>query len=311
MNGPRTLPIRLAPLPGEALDSWLEALAERLHTNIFDFFRSAGVTTRWNTARGRKPWVHHLDADQLAAVSIATGVPADTLAAMTLDRYAGTGLIVDRPARARSRPRWWRGLNGSRFCPRCLSDNGNRWMLSWRLAWSFACARHHTLLRDTCPACRRRHVWTRTLPLGSPYLGDLGLALPENSPRGGTPACAFPLAEADTVSLDPEGPVLRAQHRIDTTNTALLAARRTLADLPPLQQVLDDLHATARAVLAAFGTSTTPPETITAITRRLRAENGFPDSAHHDRASHVAFGATAAHLMLATGPAAPDPEITE
>ncbi|SFR28412.1 TniQ protein [Lentzea waywayandensis] len=108
------------------------------------------MTTRWNTAKSRKPWVHHLDADQLTAVSIATGVPADTLAALTLDRYAGTGLIADRPARAGSRPRWWRGLRGSRFCPRCLSDNGNRWMLSWRLAWSFACTRHHTLLLDAC-----------------------------------------------------------------------------------------------------------------------------------------------------------------
>ncbi len=53
MSSPRTLPIRLAPLPGEALDSWLEALAERLHTNDFDLFRFAGVTTRWNTAKSR------------------------------------------------------------------------------------------------------------------------------------------------------------------------------------------------------------------------------------------------------------------
>lgn len=65
----------------------------------------------------RKPWVHHLDADQLTAVSIATGLPAGTLAALPLDRYAETGLITDRPARAGSRPRWWRGLRGSRFCP--------------------------------------------------------------------------------------------------------------------------------------------------------------------------------------------------
>lgn len=42
MSSPRTLPIRLTPLPGEALDSWLEALAERLHTNVFDLFRFAG-----------------------------------------------------------------------------------------------------------------------------------------------------------------------------------------------------------------------------------------------------------------------------
>lgn len=309
INSPRTLPIRLAPLPGEALDSWLEALAERLHTSIFDLFRSAGVTTRWNTAKGRKPWVRHLDADQLAAVSTATEVPKATLTAMTLDRYAGTGLVVDQSARPGSRPRWWRGLTGSRFCPHCLTANGNRWMLSWRLAWSFTCTHHHTLLRDTCPVCERQHLWTRTQPLDSPHLGKLGLALPQSSPRGGAPACTFPLAEADTVGLAPDGPVMRAQHHIDTLITALLAARDASADLAPLQQILDDLHAAARATLAALRTSAAPPEPITAIARSVLAEHGRPDHGH-DRATGVATSTTAAHLMLATGPTAPDPAIT-
>ncbi|SDM26310.1 regulatory helix-turn-helix protein, lysR family [Lentzea albidocapillata subsp. violacea] len=313
MNRPRTLPIRLAPLPGEALDSWLEALAERLHTNVFDLFRFAGVTTRWNTARSRKPWVRHLDADQLTAVSIATGVPADTLAALTLDRYSGTGLIIDRPARAGSRPRWWRGLRGSRFCPKCLSDNGNRWMLSWRLAWSFACTRHHTLLLDACPACGRRHVRTRAQPAGSPYLGDLGLALLEHSPHGGPPACTYPLSEADAVPLDADSPVLRAQRHVNTTIAALLAARRTPAALAALaapQQILDDLHAAARAALAALRTPAIPPQSIAAIIRDLVADHGFSDNAHDDDAAHVAVGATAADLMLATGSTTPDPVIT-
>lgn len=306
MSGPRTLPIRLAPLPGEALDSWLEALAERLHISIFDLFRSSNVTTRWNTAKGRKPWVHHLDTDQLAALSTATGVPADTLSTMTLDRYAGTGLVVDRDARPATRPRWWRGLTGSRFCPRCLSDNGNRWMLSWRLAWSFACTRHHTLLLDTCPACGHRHLWTRTPPPGSPYLGDLGLVLPENSPHGRAPVCTFPLAEADTVSLNPESPTLRAQYQVNATIAALVTAPGTATDLAPLQQVLDDLHAAARATQAALPTATAPPESITALARSLLAEHGVPDHARH-----VAFATTVAHLMLATGSAAPDPVLTE
>lgn len=311
MNGLRTLPIRLALLPGEALDSWLEALAERLHTHVFDLFRSAGVTTRWNTAKGRKPWVHHLDTGQLAGLSTTTGVPADALAAMTLDRYAGTGLIVDRGARPGSRPRWWRGLTGSRFCPRCLSEDGNRWMLSWRLAWSFACTRHHVLLRDTCPACGRRHVWPRTQRPDSPYLGALGLALQASSPGGGSPACPYPLAEADAVALDPEGSVLRAQRHVNATITALVAARGSGADLTPQLQVLDDLHAAARAALAALRTSTAPPEFVAAITRNLHADDGLAESAHHDRAAHIAVGTTAAHLMLATGPAAPDPVITD
>lgn len=218
---------------------------------------------------------------------------------------------ADRASHARGRPRWWRGLRGLRFCPQCLSDNGNRWMLSWRLAWSFACTRHHTLLLDACPACGRRHVRSRTQPADSPYLGDLGLALLEHSPHGGPPACTYPLSEANAVPLDADGPVLRAQRHVNIAIAALLAARRTPADLAAPQQILDDLHAAARAALAALRTPATPPQSITAITRDLVADHGFPDNAHHDDAAHVAFGTTAAHLMLATGSTTPDPVITD
>ena len=33
---PRTLPIRVTPVPGEALDSWHEALAARLQATLAD-----------------------------------------------------------------------------------------------------------------------------------------------------------------------------------------------------------------------------------------------------------------------------------
>jgi hypothetical protein len=56
-------------------------------------------------------------------------------------------------------------------------------------------------------------------------------------------------------------------------------------------------------------TSTAPPEPITAIARCLLAEHGFPGSAHHDRAVHVAFGTT--QRTSCSGPSAPDPVITE
>ena len=36
MNAVRTLPIRVAPIEGEALDSWLEAIAHRTHTAFGD-----------------------------------------------------------------------------------------------------------------------------------------------------------------------------------------------------------------------------------------------------------------------------------
>jgi hypothetical protein len=53
------IPIRLAPLPGEALDSWLEAYADLLHVTVRDIFTFAGAS--WGRATGRqdpvKPWL--------------------------------------------------------------------------------------------------------------------------------------------------------------------------------------------------------------------------------------------------------------
>ena len=46
MTGLRTLPIRLDPLPGEALDSWLETLAFRMQRPVGDLLRSLGLRRR-------------------------------------------------------------------------------------------------------------------------------------------------------------------------------------------------------------------------------------------------------------------------
>ena len=71
------IPVRLPPLPGEALDSWLEAYAHLLHVTVRDIFDFAGVD--WGRVNGDqrtgKPWLHQLDEPDLAALSAATGVP--------------------------------------------------------------------------------------------------------------------------------------------------------------------------------------------------------------------------------------------
>ena len=145
------IPIRLAPLPGEALDSWLGAYADLLHVTVRDIFRFAGIDCG-RAGRGQlngKPWLHQLAEPELAALSAATGVPAQTLAGMTLARYHGTGLAA-RPG-IQPAPRWWRQPSGSRYCPRCLAANGGRWMLAWRIPWAFACTGCQVLLADACP----------------------------------------------------------------------------------------------------------------------------------------------------------------
>jgi hypothetical protein len=103
------IPIRLSPLPGEALDSWLETYAHLLHATVRDIFAFAGMD--WGRLNGDqrtgKPWLHQLDEPDLAALSAATGVTPETLAGMTLARYQGTGLAeVTAPPGMRRTPRW-------------------------------------------------------------------------------------------------------------------------------------------------------------------------------------------------------------
>ena len=44
------IPVRLPPLPGEALDSWLEAYAHLLHATVRDIFDFAGMD--WDRING-------------------------------------------------------------------------------------------------------------------------------------------------------------------------------------------------------------------------------------------------------------------
>ncbi|MGW7279677.1 hypothetical protein ACWGIV_15500 [Streptomyces sp. NPDC054844] len=46
MTHARTLPIRLAPHPGEAIDSWWEVIAHRLGTNTGDVLSAMGLLPR-------------------------------------------------------------------------------------------------------------------------------------------------------------------------------------------------------------------------------------------------------------------------
>lgn len=46
MSSIRTLPIRLAPIEGESIDSWLEAIADRTHTAFGDLLHAVGLPAR-------------------------------------------------------------------------------------------------------------------------------------------------------------------------------------------------------------------------------------------------------------------------
>jgi hypothetical protein len=318
------IPVRLPPLPGEALDSWLEAYAHLLHVTVRDIFAFAGMD--WDRVNGDqrtgKPWLHQLDEPDLAALGAVTGVAPETLAGMTLARYQGTGLAeATAPPGMRRTPRWWRQLSGSRYCPRCLAANGGRWMLAWRIPWAFACAGCQVLLADTCPGCGRRHLRTRT---GQPRQAgrcDLtGLPLPPwHPPRGATAACTSDPAGTPATALPAGGHVLAAQQHIDAVIAALLSSRGQPAETAALQQYLDDACAVARAAVSAASGTASPPATAIAVLEELGARTG-PDPAASVLASRpggprrqlaplTAFGVTIADIMLHGRHHDPDPVI--
>ena len=316
------IPVRLPPLPGEALDSWLEAYAHLLHATVRDIFDFAGMD--WDRINGDqrtgKPWLHQLDEPDLAALSIATGVPPETLAGMTLDLYQGTGLAeVTAPPGMRRTPRWWRQLSGSRYCPHCLAANGGRWMLAWRIPWAFACTGCQVLLADTCPDCGHRHRRTRTGRPREPGRCDLtGLPLPPwHPPRGATAACTSDPAGTPAVALPAGGHVLAAQQHVDAIIAALLSSRGQPEGSAALQQYLDDACAVARAAVSAVNGTAESPAAAIAVMEELGARTG-PGAAPSPLASHsggprrqlapvTAFGVTIADVMLHGLPTTPTP----
>lgn len=152
MTPARTFPIRLAPLPGEALDSWLETLAARLAVPLSDLVRGFGRAD--GTRRlGLPDRTIALDPAEAAAITAATGLGEDRVRAMTLERYDQTAVILDPRTRMVNVRTLWGKSQGSRYCPDCLAGTGGRWQLRWRLSWSFACLAHRRLLADDCPRC--------------------------------------------------------------------------------------------------------------------------------------------------------------
>ena len=130
MTWTRTLPIRLEPADGEALDSWLEALAHRTCSGFGDLLVAVGLPTANQQGAGR--WVARLTPEQQRSISDATETAADRIRAMTLDWYSGRALHIDPRKATTTRQSAWSQVRGSRFCPECLAETGGRWQLSWR-----------------------------------------------------------------------------------------------------------------------------------------------------------------------------------
>ncbi|MFE5284843.1 TniQ family protein [Nocardia sp. NPDC056611] len=204
----RTLPIRVAPHDGEALDSWLEAIAARTRTDWAALLSATGLSSDY--ARKRQNVVELTDVEA-AALAVATSLDINAIHAMTLRRFNGVAVRL-LPDRRVDRRFPWSRERGSRFCPRCLGDTGGRWQLNWRLGWSFACLQHRCLLADVCPHCVNYQRYRAFSGHTVPTPGRCASATP-----GGPhlTRCGADLSTTPVTMLVPDHPVLVAQGLID------------------------------------------------------------------------------------------------
>ncbi len=252
MSLARTLPLRIEPVEGEGLDSWLEAMACRNRaplTQVAEALGLSGVAPQ--NPLMNPPWTIALTPAECAHLALVTGTDSGTLRRMTLARWHGKALFIDSHRRRVDRRRMWGRACGSRFCPACLKESGGRWQLSWRLAFTFACTRHRMLLADTCPSCgeipRSRGNYTGTTPV-------LGVC-PTKSKDFPLDRCQQDLCEAVAVPLAVDSPILLAQQQLTeliendpltTTDFEGLYGSTSVA----ISQVLADLRTFASRVLA-------------------------------------------------------------
>jgi hypothetical protein len=247
----RTLPLRLDPQPGEALDSWLEALAARSDTAWGDMAAAVGVDSqdRFGGRIARRDWLVVLAPAQLRSLSIGTGVDTGVIMAMTLERFRGKPPIDSGVHTARAPLRWLHSYV-SRYCPDCLAETGGRWQLWWRLKWAFACPTHLCLLADACPACHgvQRH---RDLPAG--LIPTPGRCVRKASTARGRnlARCGARLSAVPGVRVAVDHPAIRAQQVMLDASIADAVSYGIYAREPlPVEVFLNDVRAVGRRILA-------------------------------------------------------------
>ena len=248
----RTLPIRLPPLPDEALDSWLEALSARLHSPLGELAPALGLVVRHRAPGTRASqwlpnWTVVLRDDEAQGVAAACELDAAAVHRLTLMRFHQRGVLVKAETRAVHRHALWGRTLGSRFCPSCLADSGGRWQLAWRLGWSFACERHHCLLADACWNCQRSQrmhfLPHATLPVPG-HCANPGLSTGRSAAR-----CGADLTRTPVLELPAGHPVLLAQDRIARdidTGTVPVG----LYQGSPVAEFLGDVRLLGKLVLA-------------------------------------------------------------
>ncbi len=252
------LPSRPALHPAEALDGYLERLAEAnslstatLHKLMLEALSTAPAALAYLMIRPQRAAIE--------AVAELGGVDRAALTAATLTRY-GDGLPLHLEGLDPSRRHTYRSLvaqgwfppHGSQACPWCLARDGI-WRLEWRLPLITVCRVHGVELLTECDTCQqrfrmRRHCLMRPVvgreqlcgnPTGVRRYCDRTIAAHRT-----LPAALGAVAAANTIALALEG------QRIDMLG-GVVDPRIFLAELRHIATML--LH-----LLTAAGDSAAP-----------------------------------------------------
>lgn len=245
-----SLPSRPALHPGQALDCYLEHVADANYLSagtLMSSITAATDTTRYVLLRATPRTL-----DVLAGL---TGQSPDMLAAATLAPLDGTlvdltGLDpTDQTSYRAVAARGWAPGQGTAICPQCLAENGT-WDIAWRLPTSTVCLRHRTYLLSSCPTCGKPFRAAR-----STLLRPVGAALRCGNAAGRRGRyCAQDLTTLSTARADP-GCVIR-QAVIDPQALATVAPPVVFGDTATPRELVADVKSLT-TLLLHIATATT------------------------------------------------------
>lgn len=285
------LPFVVAPLPGEAMDSWIEHYARELIMTSRDFLTFLGLPA----AQPARMTVMLTETEQ-AVLATRTGLEPDRLRAMTLEPWDTVAVTIRHQTRGLASPPHWRRHKGSRYCPHCLRESGGRWHLAWRTPWAFACPLHHALLAETCPTCGLRPLpagRSSAPPTTASHCTHL-LPPSRRHAKDGRP-CHTDLTGVATTALEPGSPILGAQNGLD----ALLARAATSPEqAASVRAELAETFFLGWRCLSA--TSNQPTQLPAAVTATLAQAGGPPHALtglSNENARDVAIAATLAAMV--------------
>ena len=313
-NAESDLPTLVNLAPGEALDAYLERVADANYlttARLIEMVRAGHGSTTAYLMLAPTPAT-------LKRIAHLTGAAAAALQNATLAAYDGTSLDLHGldPAHQSSfrtiAARGWIPGHGTQICPQCLADDGI-WRITWRLPTTTVCRTHGTYLLATCPGCQRpfrdqRHsplriVGSQTLcgnPLGQGPRKQCRVDLTTLAAEPADDACLQRQARQDTADAAGAVATFAGQLAAPEFTTTLRSLTALLLHLAAASRTPVNLPSWARDVADA-GThrlrrwSIRPPQDSVLRSRPLTAADHILASEDLDTAA-TRFGSWLEHL---------------